>query len=315
MDTKPKVSVILRGGLGNQLFQVAAALALADGNHVEVFNSPGSTRATQERTDILYFNLPVNLKFKNPQFTRFLERLVSLNLKMGLWNQRNKLIRLIFKAIELFSDFSLTIFFRIPTHLVNATDVGFFKVKLKKSKNLLNGYFQSEAWANNLLNYSELKELKLITESVLLKQLINQAKSDAPIILHIRLGDYRNEPKFGVLKNTYFINALKKLENLTSSRKIWIFSNEPDSVKISEIVPPNFSASVIDEPKLNSAETLELMRYGASYVISNSTYSWWAAFLRYNKNAITIMPTPWFKAGPSPTGIKPKNWIEIESIY
>ncbi len=312
METKSKVSVFLRGGLGNQLFQVAAALTLARGNRAMVFISPGSTRTTEGSPDILYFNLPDSLRIENPQFTRFHEKLLSINLRLGILNHKNKAVRLTMGALGFLSDCCLTIFFRSPTHLVTATNVGYFEAKLKKSSNLLNGYFQAETWANTLLTYSELNQIKLVSESERLGQLITRAKSEKPIVLHVRLGDYKNEPGIGVLKNLYFWNALRKLEDLTPKRNIWIFSDEPDSVKITDIVPLNFSAIIIKEPELNPAETLELMRYGSSYVISNSTFSWWAAFLSYDKNASTIMPTPWFKSTPSPTGIKPKNWIEIE---
>lgn len=312
VEIKPKIAVILRGGLGNQLFQVAAALTLAEGNRVVVFNSPGSTRTTNGSPDILYFNLPESIRFENPQFTRFHEKLLSLNLRLGLSNHRNKAVGLGKGALGFLSDCCLTIFFRSQTHLVTATNVGYFDVKLRNSTNLLNGYFQTETWANTLRTFSELNQLKLASESERLSQLITRAKSEKPIVLHVRIGDYTNEPGIGVLKNLYFWNALKKLEDLTLNRNIWIFSDEPDSVKIADIVPPNFSAIIIKEPELNPAETLELMRYGSSYVISNSTFSWWAAFLSYDQNASTIMPTPWFKSAPSPTRIKPKNWIEIE---
>ncbi len=312
MKIKPKISVILRGGLGNQLFQVAAALTFAEGNRAIIFNSPGSTRTTEGLPDILYFTLPDNIRIENPQFTRFHEKLLSVNLRLGILNHRIKAVRLIRRALGFLSDCCLTIFFRSPTHLVTATNVGYFEVKLKNSSNLLNGYFQAETWANTLLTNSELSQIKLVSESERLGQLITRAKSEKPIVLHIRLGDYNNEPGIGVLENLYFWNALRKLEDLTPGRNIWIFSDEPDSVKIADIVPINFSAKIIKEPDLNPAETLELMRYGSSYIISNSTFSWWAAFLSYDRNASTIMPTPWFKSAPSPKGIKPKNWIEIE---
>jgi hypothetical protein len=79
-------------------------------------------------------------------------------------------------------------------------------------------------------------------------------------------------------------------------------------------LPPTFNVSVIGENGLNPAETLELMRHGSAYVIANSTFSWWAAFLSYQSGCTKIMPAPWFQNMPSPIGIKPQDWIEIEFL-
>ena len=40
--------------------------------------------------------------------------------------------------------------------------------------------------------------------------------------------------------------------------------------------------------------TLEKMRWGSGYVIGNSSFSWWGAFLSHTKNAPTVAPKPWF---------------------
>ena len=311
MEFKPSFDLVLRGGLGNQLFQIAAALTLANDRQINILDAPGSTRNTRGITDILHFELPRNLQFVDPRFNRFIHKLLSVNLKIGMLSHRSRFYARIAKPIGVLSDCFFTVFFRRATHLLNATDVGYFKLNARPSRNLLNGYFQSVHWANQMPTLSKLEGIKLVSESERLRQLIALAKIDRPIIVHIRLGDYKNEPGIGVLNSNYFKNALTRLESLTSGRKVWIFSDEPQSININETIPEKFQVTLIEDPSLSPAETLELMRHGSAYVISNSTFSWWAAFLSFSKEPPTIMPTPWFKEPPSPTGIKPAHWIEI----
>jgi hypothetical protein len=117
-----------------------------------------------------------------------------------------------------------------------------------------------------------------------------------------------------VLTPAYYKTALQELESKSASKNIWIFTDELESVNEFISLPPTFNVSVIGENGLNPAETLELMRHGSAYVIANSTFSWWAAFLSYQSGCTKIMPAPWFQNMPSPIGIKPQDWIEIEFL-
>jgi hypothetical protein len=315
VNSRQEIYLVLRGGLGNQLFQVAAALKLAEGGKILVNKSLGSVRSTHGLADILYFRLPENVTFVDFRFNKFLEKLLSVNLRLGLKSRGRNLNKPILRTIEIFSDLCFTIYFKKPTHLINAKNIGDFSVKLRNHRNLLNGYFQSEEWANASTTQSKFLSPTLAATSQRLADLLIDVQRDRPIILHIRRGDYSFEPDIGILDYRYFRNAIEKLETLTPVRNIWIFSDEPNSVLIDSFVPSNFNGRIIEEPNLSPAETLELMRHGTAYVISNSTFSWWAAFLSYHRNAITIMPVPWFKNQESPLGIKPTDWTEIENPF
>ena len=64
----------------------------------------------------------------------------------------------------------------------------------------------------------------------------------------------------------------------------------------------------IDDP---SVETLEKMRFGSGYIIGNSTFSWWGAFLSYSPTPPTIAPTPWFIGLDNPRDLIPNEWMLI----
>jgi hypothetical protein len=56
------------------------------------------------------------------------------------------------------------------------------------------------------------------------------------------------------------------------------------------------------------------MRYFSGYVISNSTFAWWAAFLRHNQEVPVYAPDPWFKMINDPKMLIPENWNKVSSL-
>jgi hypothetical protein len=59
--------------------------------------------------------------------------------------------------------------------------------------------------------------------------------------------------------------------------------------------------------------SFQVMRLGHDYIISNSTFSWWAAAMTLNQNARVCVPNPWFKALEPPSDMIPKEWIKIDA--
>ena len=202
--------------------------------------------------------------------------------------------------------------FRERTKIISGEGTGFSPIKLSPGKNLLNGYFQAHQYPVDSIVNSRIHEIRIKSPSVTLESWIQKAKSEKPIMVHLRLGDYKQEFGIGVLPKDYYEKALGQLTDKNKSRNLWVFTNEPESVNDFFISDSTYEVKVLGDIGLNPAETLELMRFGSAYVIANSTYSWWGAFLAYDGACTRIMPKPWFQLLPSPRGIYPKNWIEIE---
>ena len=57
--------------------------------------------------------------------------------------------------------------------------------------------------------------------------------------------------------------------------------------------------------------TLALFRYGAGYVIANSSFSWWAAWSRHDRTAKVIHPKPWFVGLDTPLNLTPPDWESL----
>jgi hypothetical protein len=138
------------------------------------------------------------------------------------------------------------------------------------------------------------------------------AKKKNPIVVHIRLGDYEKEKKFGILPTRYYEEALRMLQDLGFEQEIWIFTN--DEKKAKDIFPGTFlyRAKWIPNFSNSSVQVLEAMRLGSAYVIGNSTFSWWAAKLAKDKSAKIVAPNPWFMAAATHSELLPENWLTID---
>jgi hypothetical protein len=176
------------------------------------------------------------------------------------------------------------------------------------------GYFQSIKWAKALKTKENPGlELRIKSEKVL--EYGRLADLEKPLIVHIRLGDYVAETGFGIPGKTYYSQAISTQLGKKNYGKIWLFSDEP--IKAIELFPKNTAPGVriIENACLSSAETLEVMRMGHGYVIANSTFSYWGAFLSHTDNPPVIYPYPWFKDLDAPRNLLPEEWERADARF
>jgi hypothetical protein len=157
------------------------------------------------------------------------------------------------------------------------------------------------------------KQLNSLTiDSPELDDFAELALIERPLVLHVRLGDYLQESKFGTLDLDYYSRALKELFEVSKHPRIWVFSDDIEQAKF--LIEKKYLEFVrwfsdVDEP---AAVTFEKMRLGHAYILGNSTFSWWSAFLSKTQDPPTIAPTPWFTGLQEPNELIPPNWKRLE---
>ena len=165
------------------------------------------------------------------------------------------------------------------------------------------------------MNRKEAKEilkdrLRLNSNSEAVETFRKLAESECPTAIHIRLGDYLEITELNVISKGYFEEAVNILEQKSQTTKYWIFTNDEDNCQ--NYLPTSISSRIRLIPhELSSCETLEIMRFCHNYIISNSTFSWWGAFLSRNEDVTVIAPKNWFRSHTEPFQICPEDWIRI----
>jgi len=93
---------------------------------------------------------------------------------------------------------------------------------------------------------------------------------------------------------------------------IWVFSDEENEARRILNWLPSARVKFISDVDGESAASLMAMRLGCAYVIANSTFSWWGAFLSECEEPLVVAPKPWFLGQHEPSFLIPQNWIRIE---
>lgn len=118
--------------------------------------------------------------------------------------------------------------------------------------------------------------------------------------VHVRRGDYLRVGYFlPICPVHYFTKAMKEMSDENPDTQFLIFSDDAEwcEIQFREIA----NATVVSETRSNTIEReiaeFTLMSSCDAFVISNSTFSWWAAYLSNSQNVIT--PDRWYNEGLS----------------
>jgi hypothetical protein len=104
---------------------------------------------------------------------------------------------------------------------------------------------------------------------------------------------------------SYFYNAIQAIGDYN---KLYVFSDEIEWCKTNL----NFDRMVFMEGR-NGIEDMRLMGFCKHNIISNSSFSWWAAWLNQDPSKIVVAPKLWFgpQANLNTSDIIPDEWITI----
>ena len=162
------------------------------------------------------------------------------------------------------------------------------------------GYFQCEKYFKNKKN--EIIELFKPTDQIT-EEVNKYQKLFGNISVHVRRGDYINSKVNVAQPIEYYRNALARLPN---DLRVLVFSDDLRWCK------KNFIGDryvFIDEIDYISIYLMSKMKY---HVISNSSFSWWSAWMSEYDNKIIITPKMWFGKNTVYDGdLIPENWIRI----
>lgn len=302
-----RIFVVPYGGLGNQLFQVAAALAESQGGTVYVLAKWGFARTkTSGEPEICSFIKDDRVQILSEEIGQLKKRLLNFILRVGVKAGSNLAINLFINILEILLSPFFSLCLGNSVKLRVNRGVGHSNLRCN-SDSIIVGYFQSYVWAEAI--QADIFRMFIPRMSQLAVKLSNDILTDRATVVHVRAGDYKNTD-FGLLNNDYYRKALAKLR-LPSSSHIYVFSDEISEAKKIEAFEAYTNVHFVDDSNLNPGEIIMAMAAGANFIIANSSFSWWAAYLRKNKTAQVIAPKPWFDSKITPHNILDPQWDVI----
>lgn len=142
-----------------------------------------------------------------------------------------------------------------------------------------------------------------------------QAAGRATVSLHVRRGDYVSLPQaaahHGACEAGYYLQALAELQRRHGGLEVFAFSDDPDWVAANLRV--DAPLHVVRDASASAAhEDLWLMQQCRHHVIANSSFSWWGAWLGRTPGSSVIAPTQWVRTpGFDTADVVPSDWTRL----
>lgn len=299
------ILIRLMGGLGNQMFQYAFSISLAKNSKTDLKvddtmlldrSLPNEVITHRDlvlnkifHIDITYASQKDVEYYNGKKYTNIIGKLFN----KFLWQfKKHKLI------IEKSREF----------------DPNLLKIK---DNVCLVGSFQSELYFKHYS--SEIKQAYSFREKILpiSDKLADLLISTNSVCIHVRRGDYVSSPLYsdviGALPMSYYDKAIDVMSKKISSSTFFVFS---DDINWCKIEFKKYKIPLVYVEDLHAGELagnyLQLMTLCKHFIISNSTFAWWGAWLSKHEHKIVIAPDKWFKKEEyNKNNIVPENWIKI----
>ena len=146
--------------------------------------------------------------------------------------------------------------------------------------------------------------------------LAEQIEGGEAVAVHFRRGDLVASEKYKVsqaaLGMNYYREAFAQISSKVRSPRFFIFSDDLDFARTCGVCPQD--AVFVDcVEEWNPYDALRLMSLCKHFIIANSSFSWWGAWLSENVDKVVIRPDPWFANMPEndTRDLCPDSWISI----
>ncbi len=292
---KRKIVCAVLGGIGNQMFQFAAAKALALKYSAELFVDLrgfegyalhngyelgrvfgiDTERIAREQLliDFGIFTTPIVLRLlRRPMFSVLRPRSLVVEPSFQYWPELEDLA--------------------LPMYMI--------------------GYWQSYRYFSEIapsIRETFRFNIPLVGKNADIAQTIRDCNS---VAIHVRRGDYISHKKTSQImshcSHDYYRRAISHIESNVKLPFFFIFSDDP------VWAATNFAflnrKTIISHNKYqHSYIDMQLMSSCRHQIIANSTFSWWAAWLNEYPEKQVIAPAQWFASYETPKDLYPESWL------
>ena len=295
----------MSGGLGNQMFQYALYMKLKSLDREVKFDDINEYRSERSR--------PIMLAVFGITYPR------------ATWDE-----------ITAFTDGSMDIRKRIRRKLfgrraIEYEEQGIFDPKVLEFESMyLKGAFQSERYfadiqdeIRKLYRFPDIDTMHLPGKLYwATRNCQTEIESCEAVGVHMYRSDSRRDSELyeGICTEKYYEGAVRLIQDTVSDARFYIFSNEPKWVKgwVDNLIDSQLKAGMSKENIKAMRERFIMVESNTEYtghldmllmskckhnIISNSSFSWWPAWLNDNPGKVVIAPDRW------------KNNVESYDVY
>lgn len=293
-----KIIPRIYGGLGNQLFIYASARRLAMVNNAElvVDDVSGFSNDTvyQRQYQLDHFYIPCRKATAAERFEPFSRVRRYLSRK---WNQRKPFVQRAYLVQE-------------------GPDFDHRLLHLKPPGTLyLEGYWQSEGYFKDVEEtIRQDLQIKPPIDAVNLA-MVEQIRTCTAVAVHVRFFDDSHVSGINNAPDDYYSLAVEAMERIAPDAHYFIFSDQAEAAR-TRIPLPDSRVSLVahNQGDENAYADLWLMTQCKHFIIANSTFSWWGAWLAIYPGKEVIAPGFEMRKGKMGWGFKgllPQEWMKL----
>lgn len=281
------------GGLGNQLFIYALGLRLARAHETELV------------CDTWQFHNYRWHVYELDTFANSISRTYSSHLREVLGRRTRRVLRggVAFGMLPARMG-------RLVMERDSTFDPGILQVP---DGSRLGGYFQSWRYFGPVADEVRAQVSQPIEPSQWLKETRSQlSRLGEWTAVHVRRGNYTQISAMGLVEDDYYRRAIAHLDSLVGQRPIVVFTDSPELVAGMDAFSTDRTLMLDTPDGIHAIDVLQVMSDASHLIIGNSTFSWWAAFLRDRPGRTVIAPRPWIDYKRfNERDLLPPDWITL----
>jgi Glycosyl transferase family 11 len=292
------VIVRLMGGLGNQMFQYAAARRMALTRQVplkldisEFARSPDRVYALGALSIQEAFATPEELREITGPRARGVRRLVfRLRRRFGIgygWSWIHE------RGLSPFDR----------------------RVLEARERTYLDGYWQSEQYFGDVADTIRREFTIGFPPDARSREIAGQIATSDSVSVHVRRGDYVADPRASPARNIctpdYYHRSVARIAERVGNPHLFLFSDDPEWVAAN--LRFEHPVTLVSEAAGHKEhEDLRLMSACRHHIIANSSFSWWGAWLNPRRDKVVIAPRRWMNdSRVDDRDVVPPTWIRV----
>jgi hypothetical protein len=286
------IVVRLAGGLGNQMFQYCYGLNLAKKYNTKFYLDTSYLLDRKPKENFVFRNFDLEIFKLDDKY---------------YGGTINHPIPKFLKYINLFLPLSFKNFYKEASFEFDKNSN-----KTPAKKIYFEGYWQSPKYFNESINdvISSFEFNVDFSEKVLDK--IIEIENSNSVCINVRRGDFVDNSFHGTMGTDYYQKALDLLLKETGKElKLFIFSDDMEWCKSNLQFGQETYFVEHDYKGEKFSSYLYLMQTCKYFIIPNSSFAWWAAFLAKYPKKIIYVPKNWFNSTLNTSDLIPSNWIRI----